>query len=465
LLQLLRILRSVNSANLLLFFFLAAKPGVAVTRHYYLAAEEVTWDYAPSGRDLLSGRPIPQPWDLRRQWTKTRYIEYTDATFSVRKPQPEWLGILGPIIRAEVGDHVEVEFLNRTQAFHSIHAHGVRYDKDSEGAFYLPWGSGARVGPGGRFTYRWYADEASGPGAGQLSSVCWWYHGHTDEPRETNAGLLGPIIITSKGKARPDGSPKGVDEEFVAAFMIFDEMQGKPQGQFYAINGYIFGNLPGLVMQEGERVRWYVMGMGNEKDVHTPHWHGKAVSDGRQHLDVVNLLPGSTDAVDMMADNPGTWLFHCHVSEHMENGMMASYTIYKPASRSCPIHFVSGKFWNGAPAYTLTVKNSGDKKIKSYALVFEQFVAPQLMSHPFRDTWSSGQPLDPGHEQTIKMAAYAGGEQHILGWVLMPSKVTFDDGTVWTPQERGECFGAFWKDPDHPDLKVVPPEQIETKPD
>jgi manganese oxidase len=449
----------------LLLIFLAGVPALAVTRHYYLAAEEVTWDYAPSGRDLIAGRPLPQPWSLRTQWPKTRFIEYTDSSFAVRKPQPEWLGILGPIIRAEVGDQVEVEFLNRTKTFHSIHPHGLRYDKDNEGAFYLPWGAGARVGPGGRFTYHWIADAGSGPGSGQLSSIVWWYHSHTDEPKETNAGLLGPIIVTAKGKARPDGSPKDVDEEFVAAFVMFDELQGKSRGQFAAINGYVFGNLPGLVMKQGEKVRWYVMGMGNEKDLHTPHWHGKTLSDGLRNVDVVQLLPGGTDTVDMVADNPGTWMLHCHVGDHMEGGMMASFTIYKPSTRACPLHFVSGGFWNGTPSYTLRVKNSSAKKIRSYALLFEQFVAPQLLTHPFFDSWKSDQPLDAGHEQTIEMKAYTGGDQRILGWVLMPSKVVFDDGTVWTPQERGECFGAFWKDPDHPNLKVLPPEQIETNPD
>jgi hypothetical protein len=450
-----------------LFFsiFLAVTPAVAVTRHYYIAAEDVTWDFAPSGHDLLRGSLLPPPWALRTQWAKTRFIEYTDSTFSVRRPQPEWLGILGPIIRAEVGDQVEVEFLNRSKTMHSIHPHGLRYDKNNEGAFYLPFGNGSRVGPRGRFTYHWFADEGSGPGPGQLSSIVWWYHAHTDEPKETNAGLLGPIIVTAKGKARPDGSPKGVDREFVAAFVIFDQLLARPDGLFYSINGYIFGNLPGLIMAQGEKVRWYVMGMGNEIDVHSPHWHGKTVTDGRRNVDVIELLPASTNVVDMIADNPGTWMFHCHVRDHMEGGMMAAFTIYKPATKNCPLQFVSAKLWDAGPTYTLTVKNTSAKKIKGFTLTFEHFVAPQLLNHPFLDTWSSDQPLEPNHEQTIGMKAYPGTEQRILGWVLMPTKILFDDGTVWRPQERGDCFGAFWKDADHPDLKVVPPEQIETNPD
>src|SRR5262249_45243834 len=159
------------------------------TREYFIAAEDVTWNYAPSGRDLLFGRPLPLPWVAHTEWQKSRYIEYTDATFSIRKPQPEWLGILGPVIRGEGGDSIVCRILNRSQKPHSIHPHGLRYDKDNEGAFYLPWGAGARVPHGGQFTYHWLADEGSGPGAGQLSSVVWWYHPHFDEPRETNAGL------------------------------------------------------------------------------------------------------------------------------------------------------------------------------------------------------------------------------------------------------------------------------------
>src|SRR5437879_2812117 len=110
--------------TVILASFVVTSPGFASAkasavkknvRTYYIAAEDVTWDYAPSGHDLIDGKPIPLPWTNRTVWPKTRYIEYSDATFSTRKPQPEWLGILGPVIRAVVGDAIEVHFLNRTQ--------------------------------------------------------------------------------------------------------------------------------------------------------------------------------------------------------------------------------------------------------------------------------------------------------------------------------------------------------------
>jgi FtsP/CotA-like multicopper oxidase with cupredoxin domain len=154
-----------------------------------------------------------------------------------------------------------------------------------------------------------------------------------NEPAETNAGLLGPSIITRRGfaKSAADPSPRDVDREFVTAFFIFNELAGEEAGLMHAINGYIFGNLRGLVMRNGEKVRWHLLGMGNEVDLHSPHFHGKTVRVGvgpaERSTDVIELLPGSMVTVDMQADNPGEWLFHCHVADHIDAGMITTYQI------------------------------------------------------------------------------------------------------------------------------------------
>jgi FtsP/CotA-like multicopper oxidase with cupredoxin domain len=319
-------------------WFWAAWQVAAATRHYYIQAEDVLWDFAPSNQHLIHGGPIPAPWTDSHTFPKTRYIAYTDDSFTTKQPQSVWLGVLGPIIRAEVGDTVLVHFRNMAPSgSYGMHPHGFRYTKEHEGAHYTgvnagqPPGAGAEIPFGGRFTYVWEADQDSSPGPGDPSSLVWWYHSHINEPAETNAGLLGPIVITKQGHARPDGSPKDVDREFVTAFVIFNELNGAEKGLMHTINGYIFGNLRGLVMGTGERVRWYVLGMGNEVDLHTPHWHGKTVRVGGQltgrQTDVVELLPGSMLTVDMRADNPGEWLLHCHVADHLDGGMLTSYHI------------------------------------------------------------------------------------------------------------------------------------------
>jgi FtsP/CotA-like multicopper oxidase with cupredoxin domain len=54
---------------------------------------------------------------------------------------------------------------------------------------------------------------------------------------------------------------------------------------------------------------------GSEESVHNYHWHGNTLLwDGRR-VDQINLLGGNAVSMDMMAENPGTWVFHCHVSE------------------------------------------------------------------------------------------------------------------------------------------------------
>lgn len=41
------------------------------------------------------------------------------------------------------------------------------------------------------------------------------------------------------------------------------------------INGKLYGNLHGLEMTQGQKVDWYLIGMGNEIDMHTVHFHAE----------------------------------------------------------------------------------------------------------------------------------------------------------------------------------------------
>ncbi len=116
------------------------------TRTYYVAADEVNWDYAPSGRDEAMGMPFDAiaegytesgPHQIGRVYKKAIYRQYTDATFSKLQPRPpdeQCLGILGPILRGEVGDTIKVVFKNNATHPYGMHPHGVIYQKDSEGA-------------------------------------------------------------------------------------------------------------------------------------------------------------------------------------------------------------------------------------------------------------------------------------------------------------------------------------------
>ena len=120
----------------------------------------------------------------------------------------------------------------------------------------------------------------------------------------------------------------------------------KESNQMHAINGYVYGNLNGdrgLAMTEGEVVRWHVMGLGNQEDIHTPHWHGQALLLGSgavaQRVDVVNILPATQLTLQARMENVGTWLYHCHVNHHIHAGIAALYTVApcptNPTATSC----------------------------------------------------------------------------------------------------------------------------------
>jgi FtsP/CotA-like multicopper oxidase with cupredoxin domain len=293
-------------------------------------------------------------------YVKAMYREYTDATFSTLKPRAagwEHLGMLGPLVRAVVGDTVEIVLKNRTTRPVSIHMHGFRYKKDSEGAPYDDGTSGAdkaddAIAPGKSYTYRYEVPDTAGPGPMEGSSVMWMYHSHADEVADDYAGLVGPVIVTAADEARPDGTPNDVDREFVVQFKVSDENASpyleqniksyaqKPSSVkrdedfgesnlMHTMNGYVYGNLPlsTLTVNKGDRVRWYLSAMGTEVDLHTPHWHGNTVVANGMRTDVVSLLPMTMVTADMLADNLGTWLFHCHVNDHITAGMIARYRV------------------------------------------------------------------------------------------------------------------------------------------
>ena len=45
--------------------------------------------------------------------------------------------------------------------------------------------------------------------------------------------------------------------------------------------------MPVMTMKKGERVRWYVLTMGEFGNIHTPHWHGNVVLHEGHRTDVI----------------------------------------------------------------------------------------------------------------------------------------------------------------------------------
>ena len=361
-------------------------------RTYYVAAEEVEWDYAPLGIDIMTGEPFegasaaytqPGPNQIGHLYRKAIYREYTDGSFETRKPRPaedDYLGLLGPILRAEVGDTIEIVFKNKASRPYSMHPHGVFYEKPSEGSMYLDnvpdeQKIGAMVPPGATFTYEWEVPERAGPGPNDPNSIVWLYHSHVNEYKDIAAGLVGAITVARPGQTNADGTPKDVDREIFALFANFNENQswyieenvaahisaadqqtldkrdaklsdphmyvaftgtGFAETNFkFSVNGYLYGNGPVMTMTQGQRVRWYLLDVGDVTNFHTPRWLGNLVTYHGARKDVFSMLPAGMETADMVPESPGLWMLHCQVDDHMQAGMYAQYEVL-PAAEGSP---------------------------------------------------------------------------------------------------------------------------------
>ena len=286
----------------------AAPPASGAVRHVWVAASPAPiWNMAPNGRDAISGV------ELRPAQTVFPTVTYRRYSRGWRRPLPNVAGnqnrIPGPLIRAEVGDRILVHFKNKDRLYrrpHSMHFHGVRYKSSSDGAF-VPGVSGrdGNVRPGQTWTYRLTA----GPG----SAGVWPYHDHSPSMHDSiDGGMYGMLSIRRPGEPLPD-------REFVVVFASM--------GDFHTINGRAFvGNTPVFRARVGETVQWDVMGMGSEHHTFHVHGHRWRAPDGVPR-DTVNVGPAESFRVRWREKEPGTWLYHCHVEDHMATGMIGTFMV------------------------------------------------------------------------------------------------------------------------------------------
>ncbi len=89
----------------------------------------------------------------------------------------------------------------------------------------------------------------------------------------------------------------------------------------WAINGAAYGENDPILVNEGERVRLDLMNM--TMMTHPMHLHGHtfALPNGLRK-DTVLVTPMSSVSVELQAENPGSWMTHCHNVYHGEAGMM-----------------------------------------------------------------------------------------------------------------------------------------------
>jgi FtsP/CotA-like multicopper oxidase with cupredoxin domain len=242
----------------------------------------------------------------------------------------------GPELRVREGDLVRVHLHNHLPVPTTIHWHGIDVPFEQDG---VPGLSQPAVDPGTDFTYQFVATN---PGTR-------WYHSHVDGNSQLELGLYGAIIVEPR-----DPEPVEYAREYTyildekALDLTPDVALGTTQlqhrdagngrgGAFqydaFLMNGKAGDAIPAMHIALGEKIRVRLINAGNL--VHAIHLHGHSfklvATDGNPVPPAAQLvkdtvLIGPAERYDLEIDgtNPGIWMFHCHMPNHQDNGMMTT---------------------------------------------------------------------------------------------------------------------------------------------
>ena len=283
-------------------------PG-GVRREYWIQAETVRWAITPTGRDdwhgrRLSGRNVYTAYVYRLMTPGSRATPRrsddprADADRRGRRRARRALPQRRPQARPGRDD---------APARRQVHP---EYDGAYMGEYTR---AGGFIAPGETFTYQWECTPQS-VGA-------WPYHDHgPNHTLNTFRGLFGAIVIRPKGAKLPD-----------RVYTLFVHQLPPPvtrlPANFHCVNGRAYaGNTPTLTARVGEDVEIHAFGM--DSNFHTFHIHGHRWRDpAGAFIDNPAMGPNESVTARFVEDNPGRWMYHCHVFSHQDAGMTGWYVV------------------------------------------------------------------------------------------------------------------------------------------
>lgn len=227
----------------------------------------------------------------------------------------------GPVIEAVEGDRVRIFVTNRLGAPTTVHWHGVILENGMDGVGGL---TQAAIRADETFMYEFTLRQH-----GTLM-----YHSHHDEMTQMGMGLTGMIVIHPR-------SPNGPRPDRDFAIMLHEwkvpvgasrpDPNEMTEFNILTMNGRVFPGTAPLVARVGDRVR-IRLGNLSAMDHHPIHLHGYyftvtetdggVIPEAGRWPETTVLVPtGSTRTVEFIADNPGDWAMHCHMTHHVMTQM------------------------------------------------------------------------------------------------------------------------------------------------
>jgi manganese oxidase len=264
------------------------------------------------------------PWRMNGDWKEFHLVaEPVEREFAPGMTAHLW-GYNGqspgPTIEAVEGDKVRIFVTNKLPEHTTVHWHGMRLPNGMDGVGGL---TQPHIEPGKTFVYE-FVIQGSGT---------FMYHPHSDEMVQMAMGMMGMFVVHPR-----DSQFRRVARDFVfmmSAYAIdpgtsLPRVSEMTDFNMWTWNSRVFPGIDPLPVRRGDRVR---VRMANLTMTNHPihlHGHHFAVSctdggwvpDSAQWPETTLDVPvGTIRAIDLVADAPGDWAFHCHKSHHTMNAM------------------------------------------------------------------------------------------------------------------------------------------------
>lgn len=253
------------------------------------------------------------------------------------------------MLKVKQGQEVIIHFKNELPESTTIHWHGMRVPNRADGT---P-SAQLEVAPDETFDYQFVAKDAG----------TFWYHPHTnpdnlelqtiDYDRGHNIPTSGPktlLEIGIEGTATKHAAPAkswgpaiklDVPSDVHEHPLELSEDMPKGEGfATFAINGKAFPDVPAIKAQVGKTEVFSIF--NNTEMDHPFHLHGMFFRvldvDGQAPMhdgwkDTVNVPRETTLRFAVHYEDAGTWMYHCHILEHAERGMMGELQLSSSAER------------------------------------------------------------------------------------------------------------------------------------
>ncbi len=227
----------------------------------------------------------------------------------------------GPTIEVMQHDRVRIYVTNKLPAPTSVHWHGQRVPNGMDGFAGL---TQPKIMPGETFKYEFHPPD---PGT-------FMYHSHLDAMTQDGLGMIGMFIVHPR---EPRDPPPDRDFVILLHEMFIEGGTSRPNPlemadfNILTMNGRVFPDNYPMVAQLGDRVRIRI-GNLSAMSHHPIHLHGHSFRvtatdggvippEGRWPETTVLVQVGSTRDIEFVADNPGDWIMHCHMTHHTMNQM------------------------------------------------------------------------------------------------------------------------------------------------